>query len=610
MIQNSALSSCLGYLLGSVVRIQLSNILYFIQQVFNKNRRFSITVSSLANEIEESLNEVHIEKFELLDNLSEQFQCKQELEIELCGVSEKISFPISWCNEYEDKEVSFALHRFGWLLVGVAKKHIKFDVAVSIIMDWISANQSPPPEEGWDGYSISERVTNWILLVDKNKLKLDNATIEILDSSIRQQLYLLTHALEFRGTSTNNHLINNGRALFIGGAYLKDSLLVEAGEKLLVFGLREMFLDSGVHREGSTHYHVLMARTYLEILWYSQIYGVGERIWKYKTRVNDIVKYAQALLRISPFPFFGDISPDYKIGFHKDIDNIAGAIINKKVVFKTNSQLNGWGYFLGVESYQIDDNSVKKTGLYMDKEYLDDGIFFAKNYSYEMVGRFNQKKYIAPWSHEHSDFGSFTLNRNKTPVFISTGRVTYNNTHLGKFGRSLKSHNAVSVNGNEHCLVHALNGYPELMREQSYIINPCVKYSELEDLVKINGTVKSDRILFGIYEYEREFLISEDEILISDSVNIAERSLIETNFYLDGELLLKLDMELSRLHIQNKDKSWSMDLVWDMNINDGDVRLDESVQTVSYGCSCACKVLSLKQRVKSKINNKYKIIFN
>ena len=70
-------------------------------------------------------------------------------------------------------------------------------------------------------------------------------------------------ALEYFGDSyTSNHLANNGRGLFLLGLALGDAASADIGGRILLNEAKRIFLPSGVLREGSTHYHALLARNY------------------------------------------------------------------------------------------------------------------------------------------------------------------------------------------------------------------------------------------------------------------------------------------------------------------------------------------------------------
>ena len=78
--------------------------------------------------------------------------------------------------------------------------------------------------------------------------------------------YSILHRLEYFGEHhTSNHLANNGRGLYLIGAILNDEELLSLGGKILTAEIQRIFLPSGVLREGSTHYHALLAKNLVEV---------------------------------------------------------------------------------------------------------------------------------------------------------------------------------------------------------------------------------------------------------------------------------------------------------------------------------------------------------
>jgi hypothetical protein len=120
----------------------------------------------------------------------------------------------------------------------------------------------------------------------------------------------ITAALEYFGeTYTSNHLANDGRGLFELGLALGDGTSAELGGRVLREEAKRIFLPSGVLREGSTHYHALLARNYAAIAATARKHGhpIAGALTEIAERAASVVP---VLTLPGGMPLIGDISPD------------------------------------------------------------------------------------------------------------------------------------------------------------------------------------------------------------------------------------------------------------------------------------------------------------
>ena len=76
--------------------------------------------------------------------------------------------------------------------------------------------------------------------------------------------YILNRLEYYGDGQTGNHLINNGRGLFLSGLFLDHEEWIEVGAEILVKEAQRAFGPSGILREGSSHYHLLVTKWFLE----------------------------------------------------------------------------------------------------------------------------------------------------------------------------------------------------------------------------------------------------------------------------------------------------------------------------------------------------------
>lgn len=523
--------------------------------------------------------------------------------VELSGKKETLSFPIDWKKSYDDTESLFALNRFGWLLSYAASRKISSSEIKKIILHWIDKNPKDVNVPGWDIYSISERLCNWSVLLREVIPNEDSTEMDHIIKSMYFQLNILSTRIEFRGASTNNHLINNGRALYIAGLTLNNDYYSALGRKLLVFGLDTMFSSAGMLREGSSHYQILMARTYLEVLWYSLIFKDECFNKKILSKTEKIYDSSLVLLNVEPFPYIGDMSPDYTIDFHKEIKNVGSSIITGEVNETVNIKYDGWGYYFGGGITEVNPNGDK---VEINECYSDIGFYIVNTENISFVAYVNPLAFVPPWSHGHSDLGSFILNVNGKEVFASTGRLTYNAKLGGDVGRSIKSHNGISIDGEEPTLVHGLNGFPEILSQDIFNSPPQVSINDVNGNVEFEVIYSAYSRLFVPVKLSRKFTIGSDKLIIEDSMEGSGKHKIETFFHLPSTLLMSKSKKISEVTFIDSD---TLKVLMNVSSNLDNTKIKSSVcsRAISYGKDENLTKLTIKQEGKLPVSNRYEI---
>jgi hypothetical protein len=159
-----------------------------------------------------------------------------------------------------DPEIRMRLDRLGWALKLALQDQ---NNAWQATGKWL--------KERWKvsvacqgSYSISERVSNLILLWNIQEPAPPLAA-EVLLMIKKDIEHLLGH-LEYHGElGTNNHILNNARALILAGSFLGNRRFYEAGCWLLENQLSKHVSAEGVLREASTHYQWVITRWIVEV---------------------------------------------------------------------------------------------------------------------------------------------------------------------------------------------------------------------------------------------------------------------------------------------------------------------------------------------------------
>ncbi len=183
---------------------------------------------------------------------------------------------IIWNKKFEDAEDEESLHRLNWLLLLLNDKAYDKDElsswAIYQIEDWIS-NFLPELQKKrqnslkWESYTVSERLSNSLIFFYLTKKKPTNIIIE----SLLAQIGYLVKNVEYKGKYTGNHILNNARAIYLSGVAFNNKKLTEFAKIIFFEELPRFVTEDGFMREGSSHYHFLFTRWFLEVYYFSLI---------------------------------------------------------------------------------------------------------------------------------------------------------------------------------------------------------------------------------------------------------------------------------------------------------------------------------------------------
>jgi len=167
---------------------------------------------------------------------------------------------VLFTRSYDDLETLLAAHRFAW--VPIAGDAINPDWVALLWGVWCDRFGHETSGWPWHAYTAAERAINLIDFSRRFGLPGDpNETSRVL----LLHAEIIRDNLEYFGEHyTSNHLSNNGRGLLRIGTALGRMDHAETGAQIMVAEAGRIFGRSGVLREGSTHYHLLVTRNYID----------------------------------------------------------------------------------------------------------------------------------------------------------------------------------------------------------------------------------------------------------------------------------------------------------------------------------------------------------
>ncbi|MGB0681397.1 MAG: heparinase II/III domain-containing protein [Magnetovibrionaceae bacterium] len=329
---------------------------------------------------------------------------------------------------YDDLETFFAAHRFAWVPLTD-----NLDPAwVNLIWRaWMDQAEIEPDGLHWNAYTATERACNLIDWAGAYGLPDKARSLACLENHIAK----IFSTLEYFGEhDCGNHLCNNGRGLFRLGFALGNEAAVRAGFDILIYEAERRFCSKGFLIEGSTHYHLLYIRNYLDC-WLT-----AERA-KFWGR-NHLKRAARRLLRAARWlgvtdksVLIGDISPDSPPEFVWDLCQEEPLL---------GGEAGGW---LGQRSAE---DRRKIADLYrsiFEPSEQPVGWFSRKLADWQIFGQAHPQGLPIMPGHAHQDMAGFQAHLDDLIVICDLGRGRYGEEGEAAFGRSAEAHATLTVNG-------------------------------------------------------------------------------------------------------------------------------------------------------------------
>ena len=370
---------------------------------------------------------------------------------------------IAWSQQYDDAEDFFALHRFGWLLrwLSLSPPTNQMERAQAVILDWIEQVKQGVDQSAWETYSVAERVVNWLLFfaATRNHTRPDQREAVIISGALRDHIRFILLHLEYHGTLCNNHILNNARALYAGGVFLKMPQVAEIGRQLFRRHTAEMITADGLLLEGSSHYQLLLTRTFMEVLWIADSSNDRAFVEQMKPVASTMLASCDNLFPVgaakvgAEFPLLGDVSPDYPVSWFTPL-----------TPEKRNPE-SWWNLWDGIMKNLVEEQ--KK--VVSPRQSVAGGIVIrGENNRHTLFVPKVADNQPYPTAHGHLDFGGFSFYDQWGAVLVDRGRYSYRADELGSFGYTARAHNTSLINGTPLLppMVGILKSFREYLHEK------------------------------------------------------------------------------------------------------------------------------------------------
>jgi hypothetical protein len=385
-----------------------------------------------------------------------------------------------------DPENYLAQYRWSHLLDGLLTQKSGW-VLPEDVMQFISA-PLPKSDAAWETYSTCERMANllaWMACVpvDKRTTVYSDSFISFLDDSLK---WVSKH-LEFYKKKTGNHLLNNARALIMGGTVLNKPEAIETGIAILRRMLPVLIQPNGSLRERSSHYQLIVLTWLLDAYSYLKI---SQRYSDYELEflvsiITPMCDTASLFCDAEGYlqTCIGDISPDLS-------------------PLKTTQRLltcypEWW--------------PVKKTGAL--KMLSRDDWWIQQTQNNKIILNSPEGRYPKRFpSHAHNDISSFVWLHKDREIFIDSGRARYTKDSISSRQKSARGHSLPLVNGfSPLCESFVVNGnwWPTPYASAMIFVDAL---SDIIVRIAHDGFARAT----PVKQYQRVLMLGEDQVQVCD----------------------------------------------------------------------------------------------
>lgn len=427
---------------------------------------------------------------------------------------------IDWFKEYSDSEDVAALHRFIWLykyiFTSIDKKDKRklHELVKTIIYDWIDNveninNLKETHFEIWQTYTVAERLTNWLLVLSITANN-DFKDEKIVKSVVRQMNYIYDN-LEYYGEKfTGNHLLNDGKALYIVGQILGIASASKAGKEIIMHEFKRVVPDGMFLREGSTHYQFLLTKWITDCYWIAQNSNDADFAETLKIKLNGLLNGCRSILvrtvRGWEIPLIGDISPDIPPEWIIGVPWVTKYLIDGHTYGNIPTHV-GYHTFYLKGARLVNENVVCNIPRNPEWGKLSNNVFSVFMHVNHIMYPNNLT------GHFHHDSSGVVVYANGEPLFVDCGRKNYSLNKEAIRGKNYSGHNILTIDG------HNFELDMRTFFSEEFLKNYVEKAPEMkitEDTLM--STVYGNKRLTGLLQYKREVKVNNNQLIMSDSI--------------------------------------------------------------------------------------------
>jgi hypothetical protein len=322
-----------------------------------------------------------------------------------------------------DPEDYLAAHRWGTLTQSLLAGGADWEERLGHCLQWADSH-TDKADRAWEPYSACERVANLLVyLAAAQSLPCAPLVPPRLRRFVQESLGWILRHLEYYGPrQTNNHILNNARAIVMAASALGETQALAAGMRIFRQCLPRLIMDGGFLRERSSHYQVIVLNWVLDAWWFLGVAGpayaddrkfLGDYLQRMIAATATLCARGTTLLAL-----VGDVSPDL---------TPAQSLARLKRLYP-----DVWP-------------AAQQSPMAAE---LRDGWFRLGAEESVVVGNFPAGPFPARFpTHGHSDLTSFVWLSGGREVLVDRGRYRYAADAISAFQTCAAGHNVPLVNG-------------------------------------------------------------------------------------------------------------------------------------------------------------------
>lgn len=339
----------------------------------------------------------------------------------------------------DDPELRMRVDRLGWMLEQALQSG---RAPWAEVRQWRDGRWATHAAHT-DSYTLAERIGNLVLLWNLEAPPADMAE-PLLDLVGREAAQLLERP-EYHGEDgTNNHILNNARALILAGDFLDCATYFDAGCWLLQHQLGRHILPDGVVREASSHYQWVVTRWLVEVACVLRARN-DARFGELQPLLDGMLVACDAMLlgaahRPRYQPLLGDISPDFPPAFYGGLTGFGRLLLaaDGDEPSKTAVLQGFWSYAFRGHGH----------GAIVDWMSADGAWLRLARGPWSLLAHTDTHPDENRSSHAHHDLFSFELACDGVPVIIDPGRRDYRSERDTEAAGTLEEwHNTLMLAG-------------------------------------------------------------------------------------------------------------------------------------------------------------------
>ncbi|TDF35070.1 alginate lyase family protein [Alteromonadaceae bacterium M269] len=393
-----------------------------------------------------------------------------------------------WNNPNEEKLWLYNLHYFDDLVS--FGSDTRKDLQQHWINRWIDENPVAKGGNGWEAYTLSLRIVNWVKFSLVNSVE-DNKIL----NSLALQADFLSQDLEKH--LLGNHYFVNLKALIFAGCFFagKDAdRWLSIGLKDFEREINEQVLGDGGSFELTPMYHAIMLTDLLDL--YNLFQTFSGRV------PSSTVKLVESTI-INMFRWLDVMShADKKIGFFND---------SAFGIAPETSVLRDYANALGLDVDQLETTQGKLEVFDLHQS----GYVSVKSPEMNLIADLAEvgPSYIP--GHAHADTLSFEFSLGKNRVLVNSGTSQYGISEERLRQRSTLAHNTVEIN--EMNSSEVWSGFRVARRADivEKLVGKVIDGKAVSFFASHNGYRK-----LGVKcQHKRSWSVSKNELSVEDSLN-------------------------------------------------------------------------------------------